>query len=322
MRTKIWGCRGSLPTALKASAVRQKLVSVLKAADGRRFADDAEIESFLDAEVDFPDRGTFGGASSCVEVDMSADEFMVCDMGSGLREFGLDSLRRVGETGRKKVYNIFLSHPHWDHIMGFPFFVPAFMPDSTIRIHGGHDTIEWVLKRQQDSPCFPVPIDFMPSTKEFYVMEPGEVLDVAGYRVSLVEQYHHGTSYGYRFERDGKAVVYSTDSEHKLEEMDKEQRFVDFFDRADLVIFDTMYSLADAISVKEDWGHSSNAVAVDLCHLAKVRRLCMFHHEPVFDDRMIHDIHHETIRYEELMRLDGHVPLEVLCAYDGFEIDV
>ena len=113
-------------------------------------------------------------------------------------------------------------------------------------------------------------------------------------------------------------MVYSTDSEHKLDDRISIQRFVEFFRDADLVIMDTMYSLADAVSMKDDWGHSSNVVAVDLCHRAKARRLAMFHHEPIFDDDTIRKMHLDTIRYEGLMRKES--ALEVLCAYDGLEV--
>jgi phosphoribosyl 1,2-cyclic phosphodiesterase len=320
MRTKIWGCRGSLPTAITADMVSKKVKHALRAASGQNFANDLAIEKFMAEELDFPTVGTFGGNSSCVEIDMSGDGFMVCDMGSGLRGFGIDSLHRIEAGEKSRVYNIFLSHFHWDHIMGFPFFAPAFDPRNTIRIHGAHKDIDWVLDRQQQDPCFPVPLEYMGAKLEFITLEPGKDYDIAGYRVTLIEQYHHGTSYGFRFEKGGKTAVYSTDSEHKLEAMDKEQRFVDFFDEADIVIFDTMYSLADTVSVKEDWGHSSNAVAVDLCHLARARRLCMFHHEPVYDDQTIHNLHQETIRYEELIRQANVPPLEILCAYDGMEV--
>ena len=100
-------------------------------------------------------------------------------------------------------------------------------------------------------------------------------------------QRHTGDSYGYRFESQGKVVVYSTDSEHPLAQPEHTERFVRFFHGADLVIFDAMYSLADAISVKADWGHSSNIVGVELCQMAEARHLCLFHHEPVFDDAAI-----------------------------------
>jgi phosphoribosyl 1,2-cyclic phosphodiesterase len=252
-----------------------------------------------------------------VELDGTSDEYLVCDMGSGLREFGLDAVRRCNE-GRKKTYNIFMSHTHWDHIMGFPFFVPAFDPEVTIRFFGGHDTIEEALRRQQERISFPVPFDFLQARFEFTTLVPGEVMEVAGCRVELIRQHHDNDSFGYRFTCNGKSVVYSTDSEHKLEDRESMQQFVGFFRDVDLVIMDTMYSLADAVSMKADWGHSSNVVAVDLCHQANARRLAMFHHEPIFDDNAIRKMHLDTIRYEELMRKDS--ALEVLCAYDGLEV--
>ena len=100
--------------------------------------------------------------------------------------------------------------------------------------------------------------------------------------------------------------------------MEDEAAFIDFFREADLVICDTMYSLADSVSMKEDWGHSSNLVAVDLCHEAQAKCLALFHHEPTYEDEDIQRMHEESIRYEELTR-DGP-PLEVICAYDGLEV--
>ena len=144
--------------------------------------------------------------------------------------------------------------------------------------------------------------------------------EVAGCRVEVIRQHHDNDSYGYRFGCHGKSLVYSTDSEHKLDDTASMQRFVEFLRNADLVIMDTMYSLVDAVSVKADWGHSSNVVAVDLCHLANARRLAMFHHEPVFDDNMIRKLHLDTIRYEELTRRGSM--LDVLCAYDGLEVSL
>ena len=113
-------------------------------------------------------------------------------------------------------------------------------------------------------------------------------------------------------------MVYSTDAEHKLESEEETAEFVDFFKSADLLIFDAMYTMADMISVKEDWGHSSNIIGVDLCHRAGVKHYCMFHHEPVFGDKALSEILAETIRYEEIIR-DGDA-LKVSSAYDGLEI--
>jgi ribonuclease BN (tRNA processing enzyme) len=203
--------------------------------------------------------------------------------------------------------------------MGFPFFVPAFDPEAIIRIHSGHPDAEEALRRQQEEISFPVPFDWLRATFEFVTLTPGEPYEIDGVTVETKLQHHSHGSYGYRFtDGGGRVAIYSTDSEHKLEKMAVEAAFIHFFRDADLVICDTMYSLADSVSMKEDWGHSSNIVAVDLCHEAKAKTLALFHHEPTYDDEDIERMHQETVRYEELTR-DGP-PLNVICSYDGLEV--
>jgi phosphoribosyl 1,2-cyclic phosphodiesterase len=202
--------------------------------------------------------------------------------------------------------------------MGFPFFTPAYIPGHKITIYGCHAELEHAFRRQQAQPSFPVDFSVMAARIEFVVLEPGRDYDIAGYRVTAKQQVHGGDSYGYRFEREGKSVIYSTDSEHKLENAEEAQTFVDFFHNADLVIFDAMYSLADTVSVKEDWGHSSNVVGVELCQLAEAKHLVLFHHEPAFDDATIERVWRETQRLEEITR--GEHPVTVTAAYDGLEI--
>jgi ribonuclease BN (tRNA processing enzyme) len=153
---------------------------------------------------------------------------------------------------------------------------------------------------------------------EFIRLETDRPYDIAGYRVTAKLQAHGGDSYGYRFERAGRSVVYSTDSEHKLEDAAEMLDFAEFFRDADLVIFDAMYSLAESVSVKEDWGHSSNVVGVELCQLANAKRLMLYHHEPAHDDATIELLWRETQRLEEITRAAHYV--QVLAAYDGLEI--
>jgi phosphoribosyl 1,2-cyclic phosphodiesterase len=215
---------------------------------------------------------------------------------------------------------VFMSHLHWDHIMGFPFFMPAYLPGNRIRIHGCHAALEEAFRRQHAAPSFPVDFARLGAAIEFVTLEPGREYEVAGLRVRAKKQLHGGDSYGYRFEMGGKSVVYSTDSEHKRDDPAETEAFVEFFRDADLVIFDAMYSLADAISVKEDWGHSSNIVGVELCQLARARHLCLFHHEPINDDATIARILTETRRLEEITRRGPG--LEISAAYDGLELAV
>lgn len=320
MRVRFWGTRGSLPVAQRAETIQAKIARALVAAGGRTFADEAEAAAFAAQTLDFATYGAFGGATSCVEIEGADGAFVICDMGSGLREFGIDAFRRCAQ-GHPRVYHFFLSHLHWDHIMGFPFFGPAFDPGATIIVHSGHPDAEQALRRQQEEISFPVPFDWLKARFEFHVHAVDEVFEAAGLKVSLVHQNHSHDSYGFRFEKNGRAVIYSTDSEHKLDNMESEAAFERFFAGADLVICDTMYSLGDTVSLKQDWGHSSNVVAVDLCHAARAKRLALFHHEPTYADEDIQRMHAETIRYEELVRAD-RPPLEVICAYDGLEVEV
>ena len=319
MRVRFWGTRGSLPVAAKAGTVRHKVARALVAANGRSFADEAAALAFVEGELDFATGSTYGGATSCVEIEGGDGSFIVCDMGSGLREFGLSAAARCS-TGHKKEYHFFLSHLHWDHIMGFPFFVAAFDPEAIITIHSGHADAETALRRQQQEISFPVPFEWLKAQIRFVMLEPGKAYECAGLKVQAIRQYHSHDSYGFRFDDGERTVIYSTDSEHRLGDMEHEARFEAFFASADTAICDTMYSLADSVTMKEDWGHSSNLVAVDLCHAAGAKRLVLFHHEPTYSDEDIQRMHEETIRYEELMR-EARPPLEIVCAYDGLELD-
>ena len=313
---RFWGTRGSLPVALTAAGLQARLREVLRAARGQPLDSDADIDRLL-ARLPFALAGTYGGHSSCVQILADGSDWLVCDMGSGLRALGQAAMAQ--RAGKPQTFHIFMSHLHWDHIMGLPFFVPAFIPGNRVFIYGSHAELEMALRRQQEPPSFPVGFDtIFEGRVQFVHLEPGVAHEVAGMRVTTMLQRHAGDSYGYRFEAHGKVLVYSTDSEHPLADPAHTERFVQFFGGADLVIFDAMYSLADAISVKADWGHSSNVVGVELCQLAGARHLCMTHHEPVFDDAAIEAMLAETRRLEEITR--NGPALRISAAYDGLDI--
>lgn len=317
LAVRFWGTRGSLPAGLGLREFRHKLASALVAAAGAGLDSMEKARSFVE-DLPFRIGGTFGGNSSCVELDTGGDRFVLLDLGSGARLAGHDALRRLG--GRPGEFHVFMSHLHWDHIMGFPFFAPAYIPGQKLRIYGCHAELEHAFRRQQDVPSFPVGFEYLGADIEFIVLEPGRAVEIAGYWVTPRLQLHGGDSYAYRFERNGRTVVYSTDAEHKPENEDDLRNFVELFRDADLVIFDAMYSLAESVSVREDWGHSSNVVGVELCQRANVRRLALFHHEPVNDDAAIERLCHDAQRLEEITRKGAR--LDVLAAYDGLELRV
>jgi len=317
MSVHFWGTRGSLPAPLTLQQLRNKLVSALVAGAGMNLDTIERANSFVES-LPFHIGGTYGGSTSCVELSANENNVVLLDMGSGARLAGQEALRRL--AGRPGEFHIFMSHLHWDHIMGFPFFTPAYIPGQRIHIYGCHDQMENAFRRQQAEPSFPVDLSKMASNIYFVRIEPGRVHNIAGYQVSAKLQQHPGDAYGYRFEKNGKCVVYSTDAEHKPENNQDAAAFVEFYRDADLVIFDAMYSLADSVSVKEDWGHSSNVAGVELCQQARVKRLALVHHDPANDDATLERLCHDALRLEEITRQGSR--LEVLAAYDGLEIQL
>ena len=316
MKIKFWGTRGSIPVSLTAPDVRAKLLVALRGARGRSFDAPGEMEAYVDS-LGFDVAGTFGGHSSCVQIETGGPEHFILDLGTGVRPLGQSMMERFGPAV-PQTYHVFMSHLHWDHIMGLPFFTPVYIPGNKIIIHSCHPHVEFALRRQQAEPSFPVRFDYFSADISFDVMTPGQTKDIAGTQVTAHAQRHAGDSYGWRFDRDGQRVVYTTDSEHRVEDEAERAAFIAFFDRADVVVFDAMYSLADCISVKADWGHSSNIVGVELCQAAHARKLVLFHHEPAYSDAQIALVLRETQRFEQITR-EGHA-LDVVSAWDGLEL--
>lgn len=318
---RFWGTRGSIPVAPTAREIREKIVDAIMAAQGEAFDNRQQAERFATVELGFAASATYGGATCCVEIDCNDEAFFICDMGSGLPPLGIDASSRCA-AGRRKRYNFFLSHLHSDHIMGFPAFLPGRDPDSEIVIHSCHPEAEQLLRRHQEEAAHSRQHDSWAAAMRFVTLQPGYQALVDGILVDTIDQQHPGGSFGYRFTNpSGRTVVYSTDSEHNIDDMgSSEDRFVAFFEGADLVICDTMYSLAKSTTTKEHMGHSSNVVAIDLCRQAGAKRLALFHHDPLHDDADIQQLHEDSVRYEELTR-DG-MPLEIFCSYDGLDIRI
>ena len=312
-----WGTRGSLPASLTARDVREKIISALTAANGKSFKTPAALNEFV-ATLPFSTTGTFGGNSSCVEIINGGAEHFICDMGSGARPLGQAKIATYG-VPNPQTYHIFISHLHWDHLMGFPYFAPMYIPGNRIVIHGCHARLEEAIRLQMRSPCFPVDYSQAGARIEFDLMTPDKAHFIAGINVTPKLQLHAGDSYGYRFESIERTVVYSTDCEHQLDDLVEREACVKFFAGADLVIFDAMYSLAEARLGQADWGHSSNVVGVELCQAAGARRLALFHHEPAHDDIQLNRLLAETRRLEQITRGDQPA-LEVISAYDGLTV--
>ena len=318
MKVRFWGTRGSLPAAADTLSLKPKLLEILKRSRSRTLITDLDIDQFLDKDCPFPLAGFYGTNTSCVEL-LGGTGYVVCDTGTGIRDFSRHFAASVANVPERpqNVFHIFISHLHWDHIQGFPFFMPCYAPGNRIVVHGCHSGMEraFLYQREYANISMPIRADI-----SFRKLEPGEQYDIAGFQVRPILQNHPGDSYGYRFERRGKSVVYSTDCEHLKDVSEADYRFLDFFRDADLLIMDAQYPLVDALSVKENWGHSNNMVAVELGVRASVKRLCLFHNEPTVDDGALETFLDNTRRYLAIYDPDSRMAVDL--AYDGMEMEV
>lgn len=321
MKVYFWGTKGSLPSSSLAEETHKKIFFALKASTAYDLKSDSDIEAFIKGHLPFYIKGSYGTNTSCIEI-IGGSDHILCDAGTGIRDFGnrLIKQKAVKKDKNPDTFHIFQSHLHWDHIHGFPFFTPAYIPGNRINIYGFHENMRDAFETQQSQPFFPVAFKYMSADIRFETLEPEREYHIAGLKVKGFRQDHPGDSYGYRFEKDGKVVVYSSDCEHR-EGLEKDDYiYLDFFKDADLLIFDAQYSLLDAIYTKENWGHSNNIIAVELSVKAGVKRLCMFHNEPTCDDEALWKFLEDTRKYLRLY--DESYPLIIELAYDGMEIEV
>lgn len=320
MKVSFWGTRGSLPAVRPARMIENKIFQALLAAQGRQFISDDAILDFIEQELPFNVRGTYGTNTSCVEV-VGGDAYVLCDAGTGIRDFGNKVLADMTGMKSPPTFHLFLSHPHWDHIQGFPFFVPAYIPGNRIHIYGCHQELQQAFENQQQPAHFPVSLKEMRAEITFHLLEPDKNYQIAGFYVRAMAQRHPGGSYGYSFVKDGKKLVYSTDAEHKEDFVEEQYPFIPFFSAADLIIFDAQYTLFDAIATKENWGHSSNLVGVELAVRAGAKRLCLFHMEHSYDDETLQATLEKTRDYLQIFS-HGNRLMPIDLAYDGLEIDL
>lgn len=318
MKAVFWGTRGSIPSPLRGDKVRDKIRNAIESALAANLKREDDIDAFIDESLSFDESQTFGGNTSCVELRGNENR-LILDMGSGIRELGANLISK-GVDNLPKRLDILLSHLHWDHIQGFPFFAPAYIGGVEVHIWSGHSATEAVMRKQHSTPTFPVDFDTLGANICFHTLPPGETVEIAGFSVVSRKQLHHGDSYGYRVTQGGKSVVYATDIEHKAHRTDEMDACAIFFRDADLVIFDAMFAWGETQSVRQDWGHSSNVVGVDLCLLANARRLCLFHHDPTNSDAELCSGLAQTIRYKALA--NDAQDLEVISAHDGLVVQV
>ncbi len=268
----------------------------------------------------------FGGNTSCVALTIDG-VLIICDGGSGLRELGLHLTEQ--QKGPIEAH-MFFSHMHWDHIQGFPFFVPAYSKDSKLYVYEvskGEQRIKEMLHGQMSSDYFPVQFSDLGAQILSGNLESGST-SIDGVTIKSFEQHHPGRSYAYSFEKGGKKFVYATDNELDLTLLNREESlsnratlrrvpaaFIDFIRDADLLVADGQYT-DDEYPAKIGWGHARANTVVDAAIAANVKQCAIYHHDPMHSDSGVDSI---VIAAQRRAELAGS-PVTVFGAREGMTL--
>uniref|UniRef100_A0A832H385 MBL fold metallo-hydrolase n=1 Tax=Oscillatoriales cyanobacterium SpSt-402 TaxID=2282168 RepID=A0A832H385_9CYAN len=258
----------------------------------------------------------YGGNTPCVEMQVAGHR-LIFDGGTGIRVLGQSLLAHMPVKA-----HLFFTHSHWDHIQGFPFFVPAFVPGNQFSIYGAiapdGSNIEQRLNDQMRHPNFPVPLQIMGADLKFLDLEIGKPVQVGEVTIENAPLNHPGQAIGYRVNWQGYAAAYVTDTEHYPDHLD--ENVLHLARNADVLIYDATYTDEEyhsPTSSKVGWGHSTWQEAVKIAEAANVKTLVIFHHDPLHDDDVLDEMGEQVAQAfpNGLMAREGmtiHItPLEI-----------
>ncbi len=275
-----------------------------------------------------PSTTRYGGNTSCVEVLTKSGSRFILDCGTGARPLGI---RMMAEGPPPINATILLSHTHWDHIQGFPFFTPLFVPGNRMTVcapQGGGRSLVEVLSGQMEYTYFPVELGQLGAHIEYKDLVEG-TFDLDGAQVTAHYLNHPAATLGYRIVADGVSLFYLCDHEpywEKLWRSDAEpgklesilhagdRRHAAFMENADVVIHDAQYT-PEEYPAKKNWGHSTYSFATQIAAAANVKQLFLTHHDPTHDDDFLSRIDERSREIAASL----HSPMKVSCAYEGCE---
>ncbi len=276
-----------------------------------------------------PGTNHFGGNTSCVELTTPSGDVWVLDSGTGVRALGN---RLLAHTSGPVSATILLTHTHWDHIQGFPFFAPLFQRDNRFKVYGpegAHLSLRDVLAGQMEHHYFPVELSQLAARISYQDLGEG-THEIDGVSVRAQKMNHPSPTLGYRIEAGGRSICYLCDHEPYYESIWREgarpalmesilesgdRRHAEYMQGADVVIHEAQYTPQEYPS-KRHWGHSTYEYVVQLAALAGVRLLFLTHHDPSHDDEFIHGVE----RNAQALARSLDAKLDVFCAYEGCEI--
>jgi len=289
MKITLYGVRGSLATPQSSKEERAKLKQILQLArqNWEKNPKGFSEEEFLET-LPMPLDQHLGGNTTCVAVEGQGGERIILDMGTGVRVLG-NQLAPLAFGKDPLHLSILMSHTHWDHIQGWPFFKPAYSPNTSIDFYSCLPNLEERLKRQQHPEHFPISFDMMASKKSFTLWQELESYLIGNLKIIPFQLRHPGACTGYRIKEGNRVFLFCTDVEYREEDRESLRQIKPKIAGADLLVIDGQYS-NDEAEKKQGWGHTSVAKAVEFAEMLDIKSVVLTHHEPDHLDQEVVEI--------------------------------
>lgn len=297
-----------MPSPVPPNQLKEKIRKILVEYDSFHQSQGKGVEEFMSTLPEYR-LGGYGGHTACIQVTSPKSE-LVIDGGSGIRRYGESLLLGPCGLGKGEVH-IFMTHFHWDHMIGLPFFVPIFIPGNKIHFYAVQEDLEDRVRAMFCKPYFPVPFERLGASVVFHKLEPRTAFHLKDLTITPYQLDHPDPCWGYRCESGGKSYSHCVDTEGiRVSRKDLDLDLA-LYTNADLLVYDAQYSFVEAAE-KIDWGHASAPIGIDIGLRERVKKMVFIHHDPAASDEKIERAEMQTrAYYESCMRMAKDQGMEI-----------
>lgn len=314
---RLWGVRGSHTRPLTPEEIQKKISAVIQTATPGDMSTPESKKRFLKS---LPPEiyGTIGGNTACMEIETSPESCIMVDAGTGLREWEHNCIKN---NIMPNEYHIFLSHFHYDHLLGLPYFSPMYNSKASIHFYSPYPAMEHILKLFINPPYHPVPWRNLKADIHFHTLAKPNKLSIKNFTVEWIHRKHPNGAFSYKFSSKGKSLIYSSDTELTAQDFERTDKNIAYFHAANAIVMDAQYELDEAVE-KYNWGHSSFKLAVEFAREFAIKKLLLFHHDPWRSDAKLYNMLQEARQINNSYKTSHSTTVDIDIACEGLELQL
>jgi phosphoribosyl 1,2-cyclic phosphodiesterase len=324
LTVKFWGVRGSLPSSLSPQGWASHIEQVVRDFASGSNKNSSDVTKFMSSQ-DVTNLGGYGTGTTCVEIK-SLKTQLIIDGGTSIRSLS-EKIMSGTYVPVKGPFHIYMTHFHWDHVMGLPFFTPHFISGTQIHYYGVQKDIEALIRGIFRKPYFPVPFEQLAAKIHFHILEPRKPLQINDMTITPFLLDHPDPCWGVKVESQGKSYSHCVDTEGTRVSRDELGDDLKLYQNTDVMYFDAQYTFPE-LAEKANWGHSAAQIGLDLAFREGIKKVLFAHHDPGATIQQVLDIKRQTNEYyqwriDHAKECNEKIPeIDWDFAYEGLEIKI